>query len=310
MGDDCRGSRPRARTVEVGADAAGQRIDNFLMRELRGVPRARVYRLMRRGEVRIDGSRTKPHRRLAEGERVRIPPVETTQFANGQLPPAVLERLRSAVLYEDETMIVVDKPAGVAVHGGSGLGGGLIDGLRELRPDIARLDLVHRLDRDTSGCVVLAKGRPALKRLQEALRGGRFDKVYRALLIGDWAGPETWVRARLRRDRAASGERIVRVDPDGRTASSHFRRIGSIDGATAAEVTIETGRTHQIRVHARQVGYPVAGDSKYGDPVAERALWGRRASRLMLHAHRLSLPGPDGPVTVESPLPEPFNEQR
>jgi 23S rRNA pseudouridine955/2504/2580 synthase len=303
MSSGDRSGRSSARTVEVDADAAGQRIDNFLMRELRGVPRARVYRLLRRGEVRINGGRIKPQRRLSSGDRVRIPPVQCEQFAEGRLPPGLMERLRTAVLYEDDSMLAVDKPAGVAVHGGTGLGGGLIDGLRALRPDIDRLDLVHRLDRDTSGCVLLAKGRPALKRLQAALRAGRFDKVYRAVLLGDWGACEQWVHARLRRDRTPSGERIVRVDGAGRLAASHFRRVSADAGATEVEVTIDTGRTHQIRVHARHMGLPVAGDTKYGDAEAERALWGRRASRLMLHAQRLSVPTADGPVTIESAVP-------
>lgn len=296
----------RVRTVAVGPDAAGQRVDNFVMRALRGVPRTRIYRLLRRGEVRVNGGRSKPARRLELGDRVRLPPVRREQFSEGRLPESVLERLRDAVLFEDAESIVVDKPDGVAVHAGSGLGGGLIDGLRSLRPDIERLELVHRLDRDTSGCILLAKGRPALKRLQQALRAGEFDKIYRALLLGEWAGPEETVAANLRRDRTGSGERIVRVDPAGQTARSVFRRLRRGRGLTEVEVALGTGRTHQIRVHAAHLGHPVAGDAKYGAPDRERAALGRRAPRLFLHAQRLRFPGAAGMVTIESGVPVAF----
>ncbi len=298
----------RARTVEVGADASGQRVDNFVMRALRGVPRTRIYRLLRRGEVRVNGGRSKPARRLQQGDRVRLPPVRRHQYSHGRLPDSVLDRLRHAVLFEDDEAIVVDKPAGVAVHAGSGLGGGLIDGLRTLRPDVERLELVHRLDRDTSGCIMLAKGRPALKRLQQALRAGEFDKIYRALLIGDWMGPEETVAVSLRRDRLGSGERIVRVDSRGRTARSEFRRLRGSAGLTEVEVALGTGRTHQIRVHAAHLGHPVAGDAKYGSPERERAAMGQRAPRLFLHAQRLRFPCADGRVTVDSAVPAAFDQ--
>ncbi|MDZ7748966.1 MAG: RluA family pseudouridine synthase [Halofilum sp. (in: g-proteobacteria)] len=298
------GDKGRVRTVEVGADADGQRIDNFLLRELRGVPRTRIYRLLRRGEVRVNGGRARPARRLASGDRVRIPPVRAERYADGALPAHLLGRLRDAVLYEDADALVIDKPAGLAVHAGTGLGGGVVDGLRTLRPDIGRLELVHRLDRDTSGCLLLAKGRPALRRLQEALRRGELEKTYRALLVGTWPGPEATVDAPLRRDVLQSGERMVRVDPAGRAACSHFRHLRAGQGLTLVEVRIETGRTHQIRVHAAHLGYPVAGDRKYGDPGAERRAIGRAAPRLWLHASRLGFPGAQGPVVVESPLPD------
>lgn len=296
---------PKARTVEVGADDAGQRIDNYLLRILRSVPRTRVYRLLRRGEVRVNGGRIRASYRLSAGDRVRVPPVHGQRYAGGKLPAPLLERLRDATLYEDADALVLDKPAGVAVHAGTGLGGGIIDGLRELRPDIARLELAHRLDRDTSGCLLLAKSRTALRRLQGELRGGGFEKVYHAVLIGDWLGPTVTTDARLRRYMPASGERLVRADPEGRTARSHFRRIASVGGLTLVEVRIETGRTHQIRVHAAGLGHPVAGDSKYGQRERERALFpGGRAPRLLLHASGLGFTGADGSrVRVDSALP-------
>ncbi len=301
-------SAARVRTVQVGADAAGQRVDNFVMRALRGVPRTRIYRLLRRGEVRVNGGRSKPARRLEHGDRVRLPPVRREQYSEGRLPASVLERLRDAVVFEDAEAIVVDKPAGVAVHAGTGLGGGLIDGLRSLRPEIERLELVHRLDRDTSGCILLAKGRPALKRLQQAMQAGAFDKIYRALLLGDWVGPEETVTASLRRDRLASGERIVRVDPQGQAARSEFLRLRGGPGLTEVEVALATGRTHQIRVHAAHLGHPVAGDAKYGRLERERALLGARSRRLYLHARRLRFPGTDGMVTVEASVPPEFGQ--
>lgn len=297
---------PRVRTLEVSAESAGQRIDNFLLRELRGVPRTRIYRLLRRGEVRVNGGRARPARRLEAGDRVRIPPVRAERHAGGQLPAHLLERLRSAVLHEDAEVLVIDKPAGMAVHAGTGLGGGVVDGLRSLRPDIERLELVHRLDRDTSGCLLLAKGRGALRRLQDALRDGAFDKTYHALLVGHWPGPEAVVEAPLARDVLRSGERMVRVDAAGRDARSHFRRLEGTAGLTRVEVRIDTGRTHQIRVHAAHLGHPVAGDTKYGDLEAERVALGRAAPRLFLHASRLGFPGRDGRLTITSPLPPAF----
>ncbi|MEX2575493.1 MAG: RluA family pseudouridine synthase [Halofilum sp. (in: g-proteobacteria)] len=304
-------ARPKVRIVEVEPDDAGQRVDNYLLRVLRGVPRSRVYRLLRRGEVRVNGGRVRASRRLAAGDRVRLPPVHGERYAEGRLPPGLLARLRDATLYEDEQALVLDKPAGIAVHAGTGLGGGLIDGLRELRPDVARPELVHRLDRDTSGCLLIAKGRSALRRLQDELRAGGFEKIYHAVLLGDWAGPRTTVDARLQRYMPASGERLVRADPAGRSARSHFERIGGADGLTLVEVRIETGRTHQIRVHAAGLGHPVAGDAKYGVRERERALFaGGRAPRLLLHASGLGFTGTNGWVRVDSALPLEFDAVR
>ena len=296
------------RTVEAGAGDAGQRIDNYLMRVLRGVPRGHVYRLLRRGEVRVNGRRVRAHQRLAAGDRVRIPPVTEQRHAEGRLPGHLLERLRNALLYEDEHVVVVDKPAGIAVHAGSRLGGGLIDGLRELRPDLPELALVHRLDRDTSGALLLARDRQSLRALQASLRAQEFEKVYQAVLLGDWPGPQETVDAPLRRDVRRGQERIVRVDPQrGQPARSVFRRLASGNGLTRVEVALITGRTHQIRVHAAHLGYPVVGDDKYGRRRAERACLGRAPPRLMLHAARLRFPVGDRQITVDSPPPELFD---
>jgi 23S rRNA pseudouridine955/2504/2580 synthase len=295
------------RTVETTSDDAGQRIDNYLMRVLRGVPRGHVYRLLRRGEVRVNGGRVRPVYRLAEGDRVRIPPVREQRHAEGRLPNHLLARLKERILLEDDAILVIDKPAGLAVHAGSGLGGGLIDGLRELRPDLPALSLVHRLDRDTSGCLLLAKNRRILRELQRALRDQRFEKTYQAVLVGDWAGPATTVDAPLLRDVRRGNERIVRVDPvGGQHARSRFQRLAGNGGLTRVEVIIETGRTHQIRVHAAHLGFPVLGDDKYGNRRAERAGLGQRPARLYLHAWRLAFPLGDRRVEVESPVPREF----
>lgn len=295
------------RSVEAGSGEAGQRIDNFLLRELRGVPRGHVYRLLRRGEVRVNGRRVRPTQRLVEGDRVRIPPVRDERHADGRLPAHLLARLRDAICYEDERVLVVDKPAGIAVHAGSGLGGGVIDGLRALRPELRELALVHRLDRDTSGCLLLAKGRATLRELQRALRERSGDKQYQAVLLGEWSEAAATVDAALHRDRRAGGERVVRVDADrGRPARSHFRRLAVGGGLTRVAVRIESGRTHQIRVHAAHLGHPVLGDAKYGRRRDDRARLGRPAPRLFLHAEALRLPLGDDWLDVSAPVPDIF----
>ena len=298
--------RSSVRTVTAQADDAGQRLDNYLMRMLRGVPRTRVYRLLRKGEVRVNGGRARAAYRLNEGDSVRLPPVHGERHPQGRLPSALLDTLRNAVLYEDTLALVIDKPAGLAVHAGSGLAAGVIDGMRELRRDIAGLELVHRLDRDTSGCLLLAKGRQALRSLQSELRAREFTKRYTALLAGDWAGPSRRMDQPLQRDVLASGERMVRVDPAGRPACSHFRRVAGNGRITRVEVEIETGRTHQIRVHAAALGHPVLGDGKYGDARGDRAFLGRKAPRLYLHAQALAFTGANGWVQVSSPVPQEF----
>lgn len=301
--------RTRVRLVEATAGDAGQRIDNFLLRVLRGVPRGHVYRLLRRGEVRVNGRRARAAYRLETADQVRIPPVRETRHADGELPAHLLERLRDCVLHEYEQVIVVDKPAGIAVHAGSGLGGGLIDGLRTLRPDLPELSLVHRLDRDTSGCLLLARDRRTLRDLQQALRDGAFTKVYQAILLGEWPAPEATVDAPLTRDVRRGNERIVRVDPAaGQAARSHFRRLATGAGLTHVEVHIDTGRTHQIRVHAAHLGHPVVGDDKYGRRRQTREVLGRRPPRLFLHASTLGFPLGRKTLTVTSPVPDGFRE--
>jgi 23S rRNA pseudouridine955/2504/2580 synthase len=301
-----------ARIVEVDPGRDGQRIDNFLMAQLRGVPRSHIYRLLRTGQVRVNKGRIKPTYRLKEGDQVRIPPVDS---APGETPPRVsaglVAGLGAAVLLEDNDLLILDKPAGVAVHGGSGLRYGLIEGLRALRPDCPDIHLVHRLDRDTSGCLLVAKNRRLLPALQALFRaGGRVEKRYLALVKGRWAGGGRTVDLRLNRGRLRSGERMVQVDEAGRDAVTRFIPQQRFRDATLVEAVLGTGRTHQIRVHAAGIGHPIAGDDKYGDEAFNRRMRALGLKRIFLHAHALGFDHPrDGsPVAVSSPLPRVLRE--
>ncbi len=279
------------RILEVDASGDGQRIDNFLLRELRGVPRSRVYRLLRRGEVRVNRGRVKAEHRLQRGDQVRIPPLRMAEPAAqpAGLPDGLGRRLAAAVLYEDDGLLVVDKPSGLAVHGGSGLRFGLIEAFRQLRPDLPGLELVHRLDRETSGCLLLAKRRPALRELHAALREGRMEKRYLALVSGQWPQERREVALPLERNILRSGERMVRTDDAGKASLTRFSVQRSGVRASLVEAEPVTGRTHQIRVHAAAMGHPILGDDKYGD--REHNAWARALGlkRLFLHAHSLAL---------------------
>ena len=299
--------RPSAvELVRVDAEVAGQRLDNFLLARVKGVPRSHLYRVIRKGEVRVNKGRIKPDYRLQAGDLVRIPPLRQAQTAEpGRPPEAVVRSLASAVLYEDARLLVVDKPAGLAVHGGSGLSFGLIETLRRERPDTP-LELVHRLDRDTSGCLILSKRRSTLRDLHEALRENAMDKRYLTLLAGTLPRVETLVDAPLLKNTLRSGERVVRVDQaEGKAARTVFRRLRQFGGVTLAEVRLLTGRTHQIRVHAAHLGAPVAGDDKYGDADANRRLRALGLKRLFLHAAALTFKADymAEPLRVEAPLP-------
>lgn len=292
---------------EVVPDEAGQRIDNFLLRQLKGLPRSRVYRLLRRGEVRVDGGRARPTRRLRAGEVVRIPPVQQRPSAEQapQLPGGLERRLRDGVLYEDERLLILDKPSGLAVHGGSTVRVGLVEALRQLRPEQRYLELVHRLDQETSGCLMLAKRRSTLRRLHEQLRQGRVEKRYRALLCGSWqAGSPQTVDAPLERLPGSARDRQVRVSERGRAARSTFWVERRWPEATLVTVRPETGRTHQIRVHARHMGHPIAGDERYGERRSDLASRDCGLRRLFLHASGLQLSHPESgaPISVEAPL--------
>jgi 23S rRNA pseudouridine955/2504/2580 synthase len=291
----------------VSSDLAGQRIDNFLVTHLKGVPKSHLYRVLRRGEVRVNKGRVKPSYRLQAGDLVRIPPLRVAEApAPAQPSRGEMARLEGAVLYEDERLIAVDKPAGLAVHGGSGLSHGLIETMRRLRPELAHLELVHRLDRDTSGCLLLAKRRSTLRGLHGLLRDGDMDKRYLALLAGRLPRRETRVDAPLSKNTLRGGERVVRVDPaEGKPARTVFRRLREVGGLDLVEVELHTGRTHQIRVHAAHLGVPVAGDEKYGDEAVNRRLRALGLRRLFLHAAALTFRPDhlDHLLRIEAPLP-------
>jgi 23S rRNA pseudouridine955/2504/2580 synthase len=271
--------------VGVSKAQAGQRIDNFLTRYLKRVPRSHVYRILSSGEVRVNKGRVKPSYRLEPDDRVRIPPVRTGARALIAVPEATLARLEASVLLEDEDLIVLNKPAGLAVHSGSGLDYGIIEALRQARPHAPMLELVHRLDRNTSGCLLIAKSRGILSSLHALLREGKADKRYIALLAGSWTGNARTVTAPLAR--LAASEQVV-VRTDGKEAQSVFTPLTRFKQSTLVEVRIDTGRMHQIRVHAAHLGIPVAGDARYGDYAFNRALRARGLRRMFLHAVRLS----------------------
>lgn len=300
---------PQVQFVEISADHAGQRVDNYLMFYLNGVPKSLVYRILRKGEVRVNKGRIKPEYRLQTGDIVRIPPVrQAEKAAPGKVPEPVLKQIEDRIIYEDKRILVLNKPSGLAVHGGSGLSFGVIEALRVLRPKIKELELVHRLDRDTSGCLIIAKKRSALRRLHEHLREGTIDKRYLTLLKGKWHGPSRWVDAPLLKNVVKSGERMVFVDDKGKQARTEFMPYSVSATASLMSVKLDTGRTHQIRVHAQHIGHPIAGDEKYGDSEFNAELKKLGLKRLFLHAFSLkfSLPDPetgeDEQIYVEAPL--------
>ena len=277
---------PGVRLVTVAEDRDGQRIDNFLSTQLKGVPKSLVYRLLRTGQVRINGKRAKPDTRVSGGDEVRIPPVRVATPGEAAAPgKALLQRIEQAVIFEDRDFLVIDKPAGVASHGGSGVDFGAIELLRAARPQ-ETLELAHRLDRDTSGVLVFARRRPALTGLQELIRENRTTKQYLALLAGRPKRAKFDVNAPLRKSILQGGERMVRVSDDGKAALTAFKIISNFADASLAEATLYTGRTHQIRVHAQHAGHPLAGDEKYGDKDLNRRLREFGLRRLFLHAAR------------------------
>lgn len=290
--------------IEIAADQAGQRIDNFLLTYLKGVPRSQIYRILRRGEVRVNKGRIKPHYRLQSGDSIRIPPV-TRSVSEPTVPPLkAVERIKAAVLYEDSRVIILNKPSGMAVHGGSGLSFGVIEAMRHWRSDLHYLELVHRLDRDTSGCLVIAKTRGALRQLHTLLRGEGMDKRYLALVKGRWQGEARHVTAPLQKNILSSGERMVKVSREGKPSLSVFIPRGVSSNVSLLEVLLKTGRTHQIRVHASHIGHPIAGDEKYGDEIFNREMRDIGVKRLFLHAWRLefSLQEPQQTISITAPL--------
>ncbi len=296
-------SSSQVRLVSVSADEAGQRIDNFLARHLKGVPKSHIYRILRRGEVRVNSGRIQARYKLCAGDNVRIPPVRVA--APDSLPGEGRARsLAPCILFENERCLVLNKPAGIAVHGGSGVSQGIIEMLRAERPDASYLELAHRLDRDTSGCLVIALRRSFLRSFHEQLRAGQVRKHYLALLAGGWSGGQRVVDVALRKNQVQGGERIVRVDETGKDALSVFTPVSRFPQATLVEVELKTGRTHQIRVHAAHIGHPLAGDSKYGDREFNRKMRDLGLRRMFLHAHLLEFhdPGSAEAIHISAPL--------
>ena len=302
-------SKPRATWLEVGEESESQRIDNFLLRRLKGVPKSHVYRVLRSGQVRVNSGRVKPEYKLQIGDRVRLPPIRTSMpKANkkgARLELFSARPIELPVVYEDASLLVVDKPSGVAVHGGSGISLGVIESLRALRPQAKMLELVHRLDRDTSGLLMIAKKRSALLELHRMLRGAAIEKIYVAIVKGRWQGGRRELRESLHKHVNAKGEKHVSVRSGGQTALTQVKPLQVGAEFSSLELRLKTGRTHQIRVHLAHAGHPVLGDDKYGDFELNHRLAKEGVKRLFLHASKLSFahPAEKTRVNLSSALP-------
>jgi 23S rRNA pseudouridine955/2504/2580 synthase len=302
-------SKESVNWLEVGAEESGQRIDNYLIRWLKGVPKSHVYRILRSGEVRVNKGRIGPDYRVQDGDRVRVPPIRTAAPSATPMPKAG-PRVVFDILYEDAALLVINKPSGLAVHGGSGISLGAIEQLRELRPEAKFLELVHRLDRDTSGVLMFAKKRSALVALHEQLREGRVQKIYLALVRGHWHDAKRAVKAPLQKHLLANGERRVSVHEEGQAAHTIFRLRKAWSQSTPPfsllEAELKTGRTHQIRVHLAHLQFPIAGDDKYGDFPLNKILKKHILKRMFLHAHQIGITHPDSgkPLRFAAPLPK------
>ena len=261
-----------------------QRIDNFLITKMKGVPKSKVYKILRKGEVRVNKKRVKPEYKLQINDEVRVPPVRLEEAPTQTLNTKNLVYLENTVLYEDERLLIVNKPSGVAVHGGSGLNYGLIEAFRALRPNAPFLELVHRLDRDTSGCIVIAKKRSALRHLHEQLRNKQMDKTYHALVCGHWPKNRNKVSAKLQKNQLQSGERMVFADENGKPSETRYKLLNTFSDSSLVEAKPITGRTHQIRVHCQFAGHAIANDSKYGDESFSKSVRKLGCKRLFLHA--------------------------
>jgi 23S rRNA pseudouridine955/2504/2580 synthase len=307
--------------VHIDDSNVDQRVDNFLLSKLKGVPKSRIYRLLRKGEVRVNKGRIRPHYKLSYGDEVRIPPVRiSARVSEKPCLPITNGRLASllemAIVYEDRHLLVVNKPSGLAVHGGSGISFGLIEYLRKMRPQQHFLELVHRLDRETSGCVMVAKQRSALRHLQEQLRHGEMTKTYHALVVGRWPQRCRSVNQPLIKNQLLSGERIVKTAlaglPGVKSSLTEYRVLKCYQQASLVEAKPITGRTHQIRVHCQSAGHPIVGDTKYGNEVVDKEFRAMGLNRMFLHAFRLEFTLPntdqapalvaDNKVIIEAPL--------
>lgn len=302
---DARSPTGGVQVLTVPDELAGQRIDNFLMARLKGVPRSRIYRILRKGEVRVNKGRVKAEYKLRAGDQVRVPPVRTAEQAPAPVAGDQLRQLlEESILYDEKGLLVINKPAGLAVHGGSGVRLGLIEILRQMFPKSPFIELVHRLDRDTSGAIMVARKRSVLQHVQAELRAGQVGKSYLALAAGKWPRGHKVVEAPLRKNTLKSGERMVSVHPEGKASETRFRVLERFRGATLLAAEPVTGRTHQIRVHAQFVGCPLAGDQKYTADDANREFRQQGLKRLFLHSAQVCCSLPDGEkVEVKAPLP-------
>lgn len=295
----------QVRMVEIDEANATQRIDNFLISRLKGVPKSRIYRMIRKGEVRVNRGRAKAQYRLKSGDIVRIPPVRISESTTLPVSAGMLKsRLGNRIVYEDADLLAIDKPFGIAVHGGTGLSFGLIEGLRELRKNDRFLELVHRLDRDTSGCLLIAKKRSVLKSLHESFRAGRVRKCYSALLAGVLPKKKIRVDQPLRKNVKMSGEWMVEIQADGKVSTTDFFSRCKYRESTLVEAMPKTGRTHQIRVHAASLGFPIVGDERYGDTDYNRRFRKLGLKRLFLHARSLEFEHPrtGEKMCIDAPL--------
>jgi 23S rRNA pseudouridine955/2504/2580 synthase len=300
-GKAAQGAVPAVRWIDVAEDEAGQRIDNYLIARLKGVPKTHIYRILRSGEVRLNSRRVAASDRVAAGDRIRIPPVRVAE--RGEPIPA--PHFRLPILFEDEALVAIDKPAGLAVHGGSGVAHGVIESLRAMRPEARFLELVHRLDRDTSGVLLVAKKRPALTALHAMMRSRVVDKRYLAGVAGRFRNERQRVRLALAKRDAPEGGKRVSVSEEGQEAETVFRRVSRGPELSLLEAELLTGRTHQIRVHLAHLGHPVLGDARYGDFELNRRLRKQGLKRMFLHAASIAFPHPitEAPMRIESALP-------
>lgn len=296
--------KPKVQFIDITDDFAGQRIDNFLRARLKNVPKSMIYRILRKGEVRVNKKRIKPEYKLQDGDLIRVPPIFMPEQEN-QAPISTklskVAELESCVIYEDDHLLVLNKPSGTAVHGGSGLKFGAIEALRALRPDARYLELVHRIDRDTSGILLVAKKRSALRKLQEQFREKTVKKYYFALVMGEWKASCKKVTAPLLKNEVNS---IVRVNPNGKASDTRFKVLERFEHATLVQASPVTGRTHQIRVHCQYEGHPIAWDDRYGDPRFDAYTKKTGLNRLFLHAANIKFthPSTDEPVDISAPL--------
>jgi 23S rRNA pseudouridine955/2504/2580 synthase len=293
--------------LTVTADHGGQRLDNYLLSRLKGLPKSRLYRIIRKGELRVNKKRVKPDYRLQEGDIIRIPPLRLAPPSEKKIPSQKLSDLiEKAIIFEDKNFLAINKPSGIAVHGGSGIQLGVIEALRALRPQQKYLELVHRLDRDTSGCLLVAKKSSILKELHELLRMGAIKKIYLALVEGHWPKSLKKIDVPLDKNQLQSGERIVRVDTRGKNCLTQFHPVHYFPDTTLVEAMPITGRTHQIRVHAQYAKHPIIGDEKYGNKAINKKMRGLSCKRLFLHASELTftLPSLEQKFTLKAELPD------